>query len=195
MPYQTVFEISHKPFPWWFPACGLLVVAFGCLIQKGVTSTRASKRGGKSNGWPVIVFGMLWTLAAFGGILPNYVRYNEAYRNGQYSVVDGVVEDFQPMPHQGCKCKCFRVTDVRLCYLDYNMATAGLISLPRTAALSERDCRSASHTATTRYSKLKSHNHRRVLAGTFPISRLRGSWPRSQAGALQPSRAPLPGLG
>ena len=125
MPYQTVFEISHKPFPWWFPACGLLVVAFGYLIQKGVISTRASKRGGKSNGWPVIVFGMLWTLAVFGGILPDYVRYNGAYRNGQYSVVEGVVEDFQPMPHQGCKCECFRVTDVRFCYSDYNMGTAG----------------------------------------------------------------------
>src|ERR1700723_2553793 len=116
MPYNTIFEISHKPFPWWFPACGLLVIAFGCLIQKGVIPTRASRRREKSWGWPVIIFGALWTVLVFGFMYAKYARYNEAYRNGQYSVIEGTVEGFKPMPHEGCKCECFRVKDVEFCY-------------------------------------------------------------------------------
>jgi hypothetical protein len=125
MPYETIFEISHKPFPWWFPACGLLIIAFGYLIQKGVIPTRASARGGKSWGWPVIIFGVLWTTLAFGFAYSKYARYNKAYRNSQYSVIEGTVEGFQPMPHEGCKCECFRVKDVAFCYSDYDMRMAG----------------------------------------------------------------------
>ena len=32
MPYVTVFEITQKPFQWWFPAFGLMFVVVGILL-------------------------------------------------------------------------------------------------------------------------------------------------------------------
>jgi hypothetical protein len=118
MPYETVFEISRKPFPWWFPACGLAVVAFGWLLAKRVIRSRsASGTGRKWVGWSIMGIGLLWTIC-FASVYSKYHRYNSAYRSGQYSVVEGIVEDFRPMPHEGCECECFRVKAVTFCYSD-----------------------------------------------------------------------------
>ncbi|MGD1097093.1 MAG: hypothetical protein ABSB35_34545 [Bryobacteraceae bacterium] len=42
-----------------------------------------------------------------------------AFEGGQYSVVEGVVTDFHPMPYEGHHDECFSVATQRFCYSDY----------------------------------------------------------------------------
>ena len=42
-----------------------------------------------------------------------------AFRAGQYSLVEGTVADFHPMPYEGHNEECFTVEDQRFCYSDY----------------------------------------------------------------------------
>ena len=48
-----------------------------------------------------------------------------AFRTGQYSLVEGIVTDFHPMPFEGHDDECFTVEAQRFCYSDYDEATSG----------------------------------------------------------------------
>src|ERR1700732_2101482 len=100
MPYVTVFEITQKPFQWWFSAFGLIFIAIGIgfvLIGKKWTTR---KRTGIT-GYFMLVFASLWILLAFVWTFTDYRKYTQAYRTGSYAVVEGNVEDFRPMPYEG----------------------------------------------------------------------------------------------
>jgi hypothetical protein len=56
--------------------------------------------------------------------LREYVTLHQAYKNGQYSVVEGRVENFRPMPYEGHQQECFSVYYTRFCYSDFER-TAG----------------------------------------------------------------------
>lgn len=43
----------------------------------------------------------------------------KAFQSGQYSVVEGPVTNFDPMPFEGHKLECFSVREERFCYSDY----------------------------------------------------------------------------
>jgi len=132
MPYVTVFEITHEPFQWWFPASGLMFVAGGIVliltgrkrpsqerVKIGVTfhSRKRVRRGG----YFMLSFASLWVLGAFGSMYSQYRRCVEKYRHGEYSVVEGDVEDFDPMPYEGHQDECFTVQGKRFCYSDYSI--------------------------------------------------------------------------
>jgi len=42
-----------------------------------------------------------------------------AYRKGQFSVVEGLVSNFRPMPYEGHQEECFSVQSQTFCYSDY----------------------------------------------------------------------------
>ncbi len=108
MPYEPVFEITSKPYEWWFPAFGPIFLAIGVVFVKfGPRLDR--NRNGKSFGvsfvispkllgWFFVIFASFWTLVAFGSTYFSYRELVQAYRTGKYSVVEGIVEDFHPMP-------------------------------------------------------------------------------------------------
>jgi len=123
MAYQTVFDISQKGFDWWFPAAGLAFLAVGIfLIWLGKKKTWTGFQ--RWTGYYFVAFSSLWTLAAFGTMWPEYTNLHNAYMQGQYSVVEGEVENFRPMPYDGHQDECFSVKGVTFCYSDYG-PTAG----------------------------------------------------------------------
>jgi len=126
MPYVTVFDITQKPFEWWWSAFGLMFVAIGLvLIRFGPQIDRfASGAPARIVGWFFVIFASGWTLLAFGGTYIKYLEYRRAYQNGQYSIVRGLVEDFRPMPYEGHKDECFRVSQKQFCYSDYEVSPA-----------------------------------------------------------------------
>ena len=75
-------------------------------------------------GWFFVVFASSWTLVAFGGTYSTRREAVQAYRTGQYSVVEGLVEDFHPMPYEGHQNECFRVEKEKFCYSDYVVSPA-----------------------------------------------------------------------
>jgi hypothetical protein len=115
--YRTVFEITQKGFDWWFPAAGLGGIAFGAIFIK-IGKAR------KWFGYYMVGFSILWTLLVAGSMSLDYYKAHMAYRTGQFSVVEGPVEDFHPMPYTGHQDECFSVQRKTFCYSDYDV-TAG----------------------------------------------------------------------
>lgn len=116
--YKTVFEISDKAFDWWFPAAGLAFVVLGVVLIK-VGKARQWKKSQRWVGYYIVGFATFWTLLAFGAMFPDYYQAQKAYRTGNYSVVEGAVEDFRPMPYEGHQDECFSVQGQTFCYSDY----------------------------------------------------------------------------
>jgi hypothetical protein len=121
VPYKVVFEISQKGFDWWFPAAGVVIMVIGAsslLIGKPQKSTH---RGAV---YALIALSTLWTLLVLYSTLHEYLVLHQAYRKGQYSVVEGQVENFHPMPAEGHQDECFSVKYKTFCYSDF-VLTAG----------------------------------------------------------------------
>ncbi len=118
MPYVTVFEITQKPFQWWFPAFGLIFVLIG-IVLIAIGRRWPSQKHAKRTGYFAVAFASLWVLLAFGSTFSDYRKSVETYRSGNYSVVEGQVENFHPMSYGGHGDECFSVRGERFCYSDY----------------------------------------------------------------------------
>jgi hypothetical protein len=123
VPYVTVFDISQKPFEWRWSAICLLFVVFGIVVLKYGRWLSVSKNH-KVMGWCFIIFGSGAALVIFALTYSTYDEYIRAYKTGQYSIVEGVVEDFHPMPYEGHQDECFRVDKEKFCYSDYELSPA-----------------------------------------------------------------------
>ena len=63
---------------------------------------------------------LLSALTAFSTIL-EYEAIVGAYKDGEYQVVDGYVENFDLMPYEGHKDESFEINSVKFSYSDYNI--------------------------------------------------------------------------
>jgi hypothetical protein len=124
MHHATIFEITQKPFQSWFPALGLIFVAVGFLLMK-IGKKWSGHRHSTLARWGMIAFASVWTFATFYWTDSSYSNCLRAYRPGNYSIVEGPVEDFHPMPYEGHQEKCFRVQGTTFCYSDYTTRKEG----------------------------------------------------------------------
>ena len=121
--YRVVFDLSQKGFQWWFPAFGLAFAVVGCGIiwwgrrQRWPFSSRFV-------GYFMLGFSCLWSGFVFTTTFSEYSELHSAYRQGQFSVVEGDVTNFRPMPYEGHQDECFSVQSETFCYSDYGV-TAG----------------------------------------------------------------------
>src|SRR5664279_1807936 len=121
--YTTIFEITNKGFTWWFALVGLLPAIPGLALwvfRKGHQESRRV-RWGK---YFLPGFAIIWLSLATVPMWLEYTRLQSAYRHGSFSIVQGQVEDFHPMPPQGHSAECFSVEHQRFCYGD-NIISAG----------------------------------------------------------------------
>jgi hypothetical protein len=121
--YRVVFDLSQKSFQWWFPVVGLIFAGIG-----GVFIWL-----GRRNRWPlsrsfagyfIVGFACLWSGLTFAPMFHEYLNLRSAYRHGQFSLVEGSVTNFRPMPYEGHQDECFSVQSDTFCYSDY-VVTAG----------------------------------------------------------------------
>lgn len=121
--FHLVFDLSQKGFEWWFPGFGLIFVAVGAVIALI----------GRHNRWPLsrrmvgyfmIAFACLWSGLAFSSTYADYRGLKSAYRSGQFSIIEGNVSNFRPMPYGGHSEECFSVQSKTFCYSDY-VVTSG----------------------------------------------------------------------
>jgi hypothetical protein len=123
VPFVTAFDISQKPFEWWWPAIGLLFVAIGIIVIR-YGRWLAMSNDSKIMGWVFVIFGSGVALGLFVLTYSTYSEYLDAYKTGRYSVVEGLVEDFHPLPYEGHQDECFRVEKQKFCYSDYEVSPA-----------------------------------------------------------------------
>ena len=67
-----------------------------------------------------IVFVIFLSSIALIGQLDMYNKIVVAYSQGEYQIVEGYVENFDPMPYSGHKNESFEINGVKFSYSDYN---------------------------------------------------------------------------
>ena len=118
--YNVVFDFTRSGSEWWFPAAGsVFFLIGGFLIWLGRGNRGPLNRS--FVGYTFVGFACLWSVLALSKMIPDYQRARSAYLSGNYSVVQGLVTDFQPMPYQGHGEECFTVESETFCYSDYEV--------------------------------------------------------------------------
>jgi hypothetical protein len=130
MTYTTVFDASqHRYENFWSLTPILIFVAIGAMLVFWPVPLRLNlpqnlrERAGKIFSWCFFIFSLLVAMALPGTLL-EYQRATSDLREGRYSVVEGPVTDFVPMPYEGHAQESFTVNGHRFSYSDYIM-TAG----------------------------------------------------------------------
>jgi hypothetical protein len=118
--YQVVFDLPQKPLQWWFPALGLIFVAVGGLII-WLGRRYQWPRSRKFVGYFMLGFACLLSGVVFPNVFGEYRNLRSEYRKGHFSVVEGPVTNFHPMPYEGHQEECFSVQTHTFCYSDYEI--------------------------------------------------------------------------
>jgi len=112
-----VFTVLQKSPPWWLSAVvptavaaftGLAIVAFVKYKTRRVAVVIA---------YVVLLF-MLMTFSP-AGVSDMYARARDAYVKRDYSIAEGTVANFHPMPYSGHQNETFSVNGVEFSYSDY----------------------------------------------------------------------------
>lgn len=110
--YHTVFKIGIQSIPWgaiWVP---LIMIVIGLvLIRLGRVKQIRQVVGGAT-----IIFSLLIIFLLGTSIVSEFLRERHAYAAGQFSVVEGPIQDFHPMPPLGRAKESFVVNGVNFAY-------------------------------------------------------------------------------
>ena len=118
--YVTVFQISSGSSGFPFALLGLVPLIIGGILLVGKWLFRW-----RQPNWIFAIFlvglGLMWIYLVSGPILTQGKDAFTAFQAGQYSLVEGTVRDFHPMPYEGHEEECFTVETNRFCYSDYEV--------------------------------------------------------------------------
>ena len=130
MVYTTVFDAAHQGVAIWVaPAFGLIFVALGGMLVFAPTlmlKLMPSGLRGRARtvfSWCFLLFSVLWTVTVFATTARQYRTDVGALREGRYSVIEGQVTQFIPMPYTGHGQESFVVNGHRFAYSDYVLTT------------------------------------------------------------------------
>lgn len=114
--YYNVIESGHKVLS--FAATGLIGVGIGLTVLFFMYKLRVK---GFKRGFMFVWtgFAILWTLWSGISTGSEYLRSVSALKNENYLEVEGVVENFDPMPYSGHKNESFTVNGVFFEYSDF----------------------------------------------------------------------------
>ena len=118
--YYNVLDSGHGVLG--FAGAGLGMVAIGIIVIILMRKFKANRS------YQIFMyfwtgFGVLWTTLAFMGTGSEYFSCVSAMKDGTYKEVEGIVENFDPMPHSGHKNESFTVKGVKFEYSDYGVST------------------------------------------------------------------------
>ena len=117
MAYRTVFDVAQVGFQWWIP---LLIFIFAAMFAGiGWAIRTSSDRGSVTKGLMFQLVGGAGVLLAFVFLVSMYVEYyngRKALATHTYSVAEGEVTDFVPMPPGGHAIESFAVNGTHFEY-------------------------------------------------------------------------------
>lgn len=124
--YAIVFDLSTAGYKSWsFPAFGLIFITIGSTLVFAPRLMQVLLPGGVQStsrrifSWCFLGFALLWTAVSFLGTFGQYWSLKRAEEAGNYRVVEGLVQNFQPMPYGGHAMERFQVQGVWFSYSDY----------------------------------------------------------------------------
>jgi hypothetical protein len=125
MTFKTVFDAGQQGYATaWFPAFGLIFVAVGALLVFRPALMQRLMPSGPQGAARVIfsgfffIFALLWTAVSFLATFLQYQTVASDLSAGRYSVVEGPVANFVPMPYDGHPQESFTVKGHRFSYSD-----------------------------------------------------------------------------
>lgn len=122
MDYKTVFEITEKGFeiirltPLLFLIIGVGICWYNIKLNKKASTKR---RFAIVLGFILSGFASLMFLLTVPKELATRRRIKNIYKSKKYKVIEGVVENFHPMPYGGHEYEKFTVNDTPFEYSDY----------------------------------------------------------------------------
>lgn len=124
MEYEVAFEIAKSGMgELTFIFSGLLPMIVGAGLIKFRDKLAEKRPRWFVNFFSFFFFGfaVLWTLTAGLSIGSKQLSLREDYENGNFKVVEGTVENFDPMPSSGHKMESFTVNGIRFEYSDFEV--------------------------------------------------------------------------
>lgn len=119
--YYNVLDSGYSVFG--FVSIGIVMTAIGIIAI--VVAKIDNVKGSKKVFWFFWTgFGALWTILASTVIGSEYSSCINAMKNGTYNEIEGIVENFDPMPFSGHKTESFTVNGVKFEYSDF-LVSAG----------------------------------------------------------------------
>jgi hypothetical protein len=126
MTFRTVFDAGQHGYATaWAPAFGLMFVVIGVLLVlrpalfQRLTLSGLQVKPKKIFSWSYLIFALFWTVESFLATFRQYQTAVYDLRTGRYSVLEGPVTDFVPMPYTGHSEERFTVNGHRFSYSDY----------------------------------------------------------------------------
>lgn len=115
--YRTVFDASQNAFSLAWP---LIIALFASVFPLiGWAMRKSNKSVTRFKGVAFQCFGALGVIVGILCLVSNYVsinNYTKALSNRDYSVAEGVVSDFVPMPPGGHAEESFKINQKRFSY-------------------------------------------------------------------------------
>lgn len=126
MEYEVAFEITSMGLSnFTFSLPGLAFIIIGILMVKKpvILGQKTFMKFGKVVSYFFLSFSILWTLIA--GIAIGYKQYHlrASYLSGNFEVIEGLVENFDPMPYSGHQLERFTVKGAGFSYSDYRVTS------------------------------------------------------------------------
>jgi 4-amino-4-deoxy-L-arabinose transferase-like glycosyltransferase len=116
--YHVVFSVLQKSPPRELLFVVPAVIAIATIIALVLVIRR--KASLILIGIVYVVFLLIALLVSpFPGVQDMYARAKNAFLHGQYSIAEGPVADFHPMPYSGHQMETFSVNGVQFSYSDY----------------------------------------------------------------------------
>jgi hypothetical protein len=129
--FKTIFDAGQQGYTTiWFPTFGLIFVVIGALLvfrpalMLTLLPNGLQGRARKIFSWFFFIFALLWTAISFIVTFLEYLKVTSDLSAGRYSVVEGTVTDFVPMPYGGHSLERFTVNGNSFSYSDY-VVTSG----------------------------------------------------------------------
>src|SRR5262245_21536651 len=126
MTYKTVYDAADQGvWAYSFPAFGLIFVFLGLtMVMKPSLLDRAMPGGLQGSArtafrWVCLLFSIFWTVTSFSAIASQQKQAADALQGARFDVVEGVIENFVPMPYEGHKRESFDVAGRHFSYSDY----------------------------------------------------------------------------
>lgn len=120
--YHVNYELSFKMLDllWLFLPCVFFLVGLERVRNPDSRKSRAAQR---ISGFFIIALSLVAGWALFRAVIVDYLHRKTQLKTGQYSVVEGPVEHFVPMPNQGHASESFDVQGVGFSYSTYEITS------------------------------------------------------------------------
>jgi hypothetical protein len=129
--FVKVFDLADSGFKdWEFAASGLIFVAVGLVFffgprliaMTGIPFFDFQSRRVTFFRYGFLGFALIWTVIAFTGTFLPYWKHRAMVLDNACRVVEGTVDDFQPLSASGHGEESFVVAGVRFAYSDYRVS-------------------------------------------------------------------------